>query len=113
MDLQRAERSRTRFAWIVASPVVLGAGLLIFIVVAWGAFDVVASSGTTSTAIIVAGLLILVPGVIAAWQKDSAVEHAQRVFEQAESVLNPPARPSPSALPTEVGRDHERTGLSP
>jgi hypothetical protein len=79
-----------RIAWLVASPAVLGALLLIFIVVAWGFSDVVEPSGTTSTALIVAGVLVLVPAVLAALRGTKASEHAQQVFELAENVIQPP-----------------------
>jgi hypothetical protein len=101
-ELQRTGR---RFVWIVASPVVLGAALLIFLVIAWGVFDLIGSSGTTSTALIVSALLVLVPGVLAAWQGKTATEHAEQVLVHAENVLNPPPRPAVTAFPSEVSPD--------
>jgi hypothetical protein len=87
------DRMPTRFVWLVASPVVLGSVLLIFVGFAWGVFKSIGPSGTTSTALVVGALLVLVPAVLAAWQKENAAEYAQRVFDQAESVVNPPPKP--------------------
>jgi hypothetical protein len=92
-------RSRLRFAWLVASPAVLGAALIIFVALGWGASGLIESSGTTSTALIVGALLVLVPAVLAALQRTTATQHAEQMFEHAESVLSPPAPPNGTQLP--------------
>lgn len=91
------DRMPKRFVWLVASPVVLGSAILIFVVLAWAVFKLIDASGTTSTALVVGALLVLVPAVLAAWQKENAAEYAQRVFDQAESVVSPPPKPEISA----------------
>jgi hypothetical protein len=88
--------TRTRFAWLVASPAVLGAVLLIFAVAAW-ASGLVEPSGTTSTALVVSTLLVLVPSFLAAWRGTTAETHAHQVFKQAEAFLKPPPRPDDPA----------------
>jgi hypothetical protein len=75
---------------LAASPVVLGALLLAFLVVEWGIFDDVESSGTTATAFIVAAVLILVPAILAALRGKDAEEHAAQVFHGFMDVLEPP-----------------------
>ena len=84
----------------MASPVLLGAGLLIFLTIAWGVFDLIGSSGTTSAAFVVSALLILVPAALAAWRGQSAIEYAQQVFEQTEGTFGPP--PTTTGIPRQV-----------
>jgi hypothetical protein len=80
-----------RLAYLLAgSPVVLGALLLAFLVVEWGFFHDVESSGTTATAFIVAAVLVLVPAILAAFRGKDAEEHAAQVFHGFMDVLKPP-----------------------
>ena len=80
-----------RLAWLIASPAVLGGLLLIFVVVTWGFLDVVEPSGTTSTALVVGALLVLVPARMAALRQDrTAADHAQGVYDAVKSILESP-----------------------
>lgn len=91
LDAARLElnTARARLAWLVASPAVLGALMLIFIVVAWGVFDLVEPSGTTSTAIVVGAVLVLLPAALATLRGTTAAEQAQAVFEHTEELFKP------------------------
>jgi hypothetical protein len=88
--IRRGDVDRRLAYLLAASPVVLGALLLIFLVVEWGIFDDVESSGTTATAFIVAAVLILVPAILAAFRGKEAEEHAAQVFHGFMDVLKPP-----------------------
>jgi hypothetical protein len=106
VNVSRDLRIARRLVWLVASPPVLGAGLLIFVVLAWAIFDRVGPSGTTSTALVVAALLILVPAALATLRGKTTVEHAQDVFQLAEAVVNPPPKPDEPANAANVPITH-------
>lgn len=86
-QLAQDHRIRRRVGYLIATPPIIGVTLLTFIAVLWGITDDIKASGTTSTALVVAGALILVPTVTAAWRGTSvAAEHAQAVYESVEQI---------------------------
>ncbi len=59
-------------------------------VAALGVFDLVEGSGTTSTALLLGGALVLVPAALAAWRATSSEDHAQEVFKAVQDILHTP-----------------------